>query len=143
MAEIKNDAGRHVAVCMCVFVVILCVARCVMSLLHTAYGLSAGMPLITAFLFAAVETIVIVMLWLRTASAHIDRLPVFHAASSGFRVLAAIAVLFVVYIIVGRGKMLPYVVWMVVYYFAVLILHSAFFSRENGKLFDKPGKEGV
>ncbi len=134
-AGIKNDAGRHVAICMCVFVVVLCAVRCIMSLLGASYSLSAGAPLLVAFVFAAVETIVVVMLWLRIALNHPARLPVFHTASSGFRMLAALAVLFAAYLVVGRGGILPYFAWMLLYYFLVLILHSAFFSRENGKLY--------
>ncbi|MCD8282109.1 MAG: hypothetical protein LUC22_02520 [Prevotella sp.] len=133
--NIKNDASRHVALCMCVYVALLCVARCVMSLLHVGYGMSVGAPLIVAFLFAVVETVLVIMLWLRTATYHIDRLPNFHTAVTASRMFAALVVMFVAYLIVGRDAMLPYVGWLALYYVVALILHSFFFSRENGKLY--------
>ncbi len=137
--QIKNDAGRHVATCMCVYVALLCVARCVMSLCHVGYGLKVAVPLIVALLFAVVETVVVTMLWLRTATNHVDRLPNFHTAVTASRMLGALIVMFVAYLIVGRDKMLPYIGWMLLYYFAALILHSVFFSRENGKLYERDG----
>ncbi len=133
--QIKNDAGRHVALCMCVYVAIVCVARCAMQLMHAEYGLKAGLPLILAFLYAVVETVVVVMAWLRTALANPERMPAFNTASTALRMLSALAVLFVEYLVVGRDGMLPYFAWMVLYYFAALILHCVFFSREMKKLY--------
>ncbi len=140
VAQIKNDASKHVALCMCVFVAILCIARCVMSIAKMGYSLSVGLPLGIAFVFAVIETILITLLWMRTAVYHIDRMPTFHTASSGFRLLAALVVLLVAYIIVGRENILPYFAWLMLYYFAALVLHSVFFSRENNKIFDESKK---
>ncbi len=137
VAEIKNDAGRHVATCMCVYVAVLCIVRCVMSLLKTGYGLSTGVPLIVAFLFAVAETILVTMLWLRTALGCLDRMATFHTASSGFRMLAALAVLLVAYLVVGRNGIMPFFAWMLLYYFLALVLHSVFFSKENAKLYGR------
>ncbi len=137
VAEIKSDASKHVALCMCIFVGILCLARCGMAIAKVSYSLAIGLPLAVAFVFAVLETIVVTMLWMRTATYHLDRMPTFHTASSGFRLLTALVIMFVAYLIVGRAKMLPYVAWMMLYYFAVLILHSVFFSRENHKIFSQ------
>ncbi|MCD7714014.1 MAG: hypothetical protein LUI08_03680 [Prevotella sp.] len=133
--QIKNDAGRHVATCMCVYVALLCVVRCVMTLLKMGYGISIAVPLIVALLFAVVETVAVTMLWLRTATLHPDRLTNFHTAVTAGRMLGALVVMFVAYLFVGRDGMLPYIGWLLLYYFAALILHSVFFSRENKKLY--------
>ncbi len=136
VAEIKSDASKHVAVCMCTLIAIVCLVRCGMAILKVSYSLAIGAPLMVGFVFGVVETIVVSMLWLRTATRNLDGMPTFHSAVSGFRVLAALAVLGVAYLVVGRQGMRPYVVWMGVFYVALLVLHTVFFSRENVKLYN-------
>ncbi len=135
--EIKKDASRHVALCMCVFVGILCIARCVMAIMKTPYSLAIGLPIAVGFVYAVFETVIVTMVWLRTATLHLDRLQVFHTASSGFRILVVLVILLIEYLCVGRSGIIPYFLWMVGYYLVALVLHTVFFTRENSKLFSK------
>ncbi len=135
VAEIKGDASKHVGLCMCVLIAIVCLSRCGMALMKLSYSLDVGLPMIVGFVFGVVETIVVTMLWLRTATLHLDSMPTFHSATSGFRVLAALAVLGVVFLVVGRQGIRPYFVWMAIFYVVLLVLHTVFFARENVKLY--------
>ncbi len=133
--EIKESTSKHVGLCMVVYVLIVCAARCLMCVKEIPYDLGVGMPLIIAFVFSVIETIVVMLLWLRIALSNISGLQTFHTAVSAIRLLAILAILFVVFLIVGRAAMKPYALWMVAYFFVLLILHSSFFARINNRLY--------
>ena len=90
-------------------------------------------PLVVSTAFCLVVSNVIGLLWRRIAKNSPDNLPTFFTATSGFRMLLALAVMFVYYLVVGRDAMLTFVLVFMVFYFASLIQHSAFFARVSNR----------
>ncbi len=132
---IKKDARRHLVICIDILIVMYLLPRLTTRFVLTEYSALTEAPLIVAFVFSIVESIAVVRLWQWVATRHLDYLPTFHAACSGFRILATLILLLAVYLIVGRENMLPYFAWILVYYFILLVLHSVFFSKEAKKIF--------
>lgn len=90
-------------------------------------------PVMVGALFNIVSGIVIALIWRWVATEHQDMLVSFFTAVSGFRMLAALAVLTICFFVVGRDAMTPYVIVFMIYYLAELAHHSIFFSRINNK----------
>ncbi len=143
---IKNDASRHIGTCMVVNVILLCVARVVLKYVAPDYTIDVALPLVIAFLYAVLESLIVTALWSRTvlkslrnggiSSLH-SPLSTFHTALSGLRLLAILALLFIIYLAVGRERILPFFIYIMVFYFAMLITHTLFFSRQNKKIYEK------
>jgi len=91
-------------------------------------------PLIVSAVFCLVVSNVIGLLWRRIAKNSPDSLPTFFTATSGFRMLGALAVMFVYYLVAGRDAMLTLILVFMVFYFASLIHHSAFFARVSNRM---------
>lgn len=92
-----------------------------------------NIPLIVSALFSLLTSAAVGMLWQWVATAHEDMLTTFYTATSGFRMLLALLVLTVIYFIVGRQAMLPYVLVFMLFYFVTVGFHSFFFARLNNK----------
>ena len=113
-------------------------------LLTTGCFLSEKFGLFSALMYpaavGAVFSIVVesadALIWRRVATKSPDSLTTFYTAVSGFRMLLALATMLVCYIIVGRDGIMPYILVLLVFYFAMLAHHSIFFSRlsNGGKL---------
>jgi len=73
------------------------------------------------------------LIWKRVAMKAPDSQSTFFMGVSGFRMLAAIAILFFYYLLSDHGMMLEFLVLFIVFYFALLIHHSLFFTK-LGKL---------
>ena len=86
-------------------------------------------PTIIATVFTLVVSAVIGMVWRRVAKRSPESLPTFFTAVSGFRMLLALAVMFVYYLVFGRSAMLLFIVVFLVFYFVPLAHHSIFFAR--------------
>ena len=101
-------------------------------------GLFSGLmyPVAVSAVFSIVVEVADAKVWRRVAKKSPDSLTTFYTAVSGFRMLLALATMFVCYIIVGHDAVAPYIVVMLVYYFVLLAHHSIFFSRlsNGGKL---------
>ena len=101
-------------------------------------GLFSGLmyPVAVSAVFSIVVESADALVWRKVAKTSPDRLTTVYTAVSGFRMLLALATMFVCYIIVGRDAVAPYIVVMLVYYFVLLAHHSIFFSRlsNGGKL---------
>ena len=93
-------------------------------------------PVAVSAVFSIVVESADALVWRKVAKKSPDSLTTFYTAVSGFRMLLALATMFVCYIIVGRDAVAPYIVVMLVYYFVLLAHHSIFFSRlsNGGKL---------
>ena len=86
-------------------------------------------PTIIATVFTLVVSAVIGLVWRRVAKRSPESLPTFFTAVSGFRMLLALAVMFVYYLVFGRSAMLLFFVVFMVFYFVSLAHHSIFFAR--------------
>ena len=74
-------------------------------------------PAIIATVFTLVVSAAIGMVWRRVAKRSPESLPTFFTAVSGFRMLLALAVMFVYYLVYGRSAMLLFFVVFIVFYF--------------------------
>ena len=90
-------------------------------------------PAIVSVAFTLVVAAVIGLVWCRIAKNSPESLPTFFTAVSGFRLVLALAVMFVYYLVVGRDNMLVFFLVFMVFYFASLIHHSIFFARVSNR----------
>lgn len=90
-------------------------------------------PAIISVSFTLVVAVTIALVWRRVAKGAPDSLPTFYTAVSGFRMLLALAVMFVYYLACGRGEMLLFFLVFVAFYFVSLAHHSIFFARVSNR----------
>ena len=108
------------------------------SFIFEKLGLFSGLmyPVAVSAVFSIVVELADALVWRKVAKKSPDSLTTFYTAVSGFRMLLALATMLVCYIIVGRDAIMPYILVLLVFYFAMLAHHSIFFSRlsNGGKL---------
>ena len=133
MADIDRLCSKYIVWSM-VYIVVL-TAGC---FLVEKFGLLSGLmcPVAVSAVFSIVVESADALVWRRVARKSPDSLTTFYTAVSGFRMLLALATMLVCYIIVGRDGIMPYILVLLVFYFAMLAHHSIFFSRlsNGGKL---------
>ena len=90
-------------------------------------------PAIISSAFTLVIATVIGLVWRRIATQAPDSLPTFFTAVSGFRLLLALLVMFIYYLVYGRDHMLIFLLVFMVFYFASLTHHSVFFAKVSNR----------
>lgn len=90
-------------------------------------------PIAVSYCFYLVTACVFVIVWQKVATNNPEMLTSVYMATSGFRMLLALATLTTVYIVVGREQMVPYAVVFMIFYFVAVGHHSYFFARFNNK----------
>ena len=90
-------------------------------------------PIIVSVAFSLVTCVAIAQIRRRVALSSPDSLPTFFTAVSGFRLLLALAVMFVYYLVDTQDSMLRFFMVFIVFYFGMLIHHSIFFARINNR----------
>ena len=90
-------------------------------------------PVIISSAFTLVIATVIGIVWRRIATQAPDSLPTFFTAVSGFRLLLALLVMFIYYLVYGRDNMLIFFLVFMVFYFASLTHHSVFFAKVSNR----------
>ena len=90
-------------------------------------------PAIVSVVFTLVVSVVIGLVWRRVAKRSPESLPTFFTAVSGFRLLLALAAMFIYYLVFGRSAMLLFFVVFMVFYFVSLAHHSIFFARVSNR----------
>ena len=88
-------------------------------------------PLIISAVYALVIEIADAQVWKYIAKAAPDSISNFFIGVSAFRMLSALAVLFIYYFIYGRNSMLVFFLVFVVFYVIILIHHTAFFRNHT------------
>ena len=133
MADIDKLCGKYIAGSL-VCVALLTIAALLVEKLQIASQLAC--PVAVSAVFSIVVETADALVWRWVAKKSPDGLTTFYTAVSGFRMLLALATMFVCYLIVGRNAVAPYIIVMMVYYFVLLAHHSIFFSRlsNGGKL---------
>ncbi len=69
------------------------------------------------------------VLWRWVVRKHKDSVTILYSVVSGFRMLMALFTLFIVFLVVGRAAMLPYVLVFMIFYLVMVAYHSIYFSR--------------
>ena len=82
--------------------------------------------------FTLVVCLVIGLVWRRVAERSPESLPTFFTAVSGFRLLLALAVM-LVYYLVDKESMLRFFLVFIAFYFVALAHHSIFFARVSNR----------
>ena len=85
-------------------------------------------PVIVSVVFSLVVCVAIALIWRRVAQRSAESLPTFFTAVSGFRMLLALAVMFVYYLVDTQDSMLRFFMVFIAFYFAMLAHHSIFFA---------------
>jgi len=88
-------------------------------------------PLIISAVYALVIEIADAQVWKYIAKDAPDSISNFFIGVSAFRMLSALAVLFIYYFIYGRNSMLVFFLVFVVFYVIILIHHTAFFRNHT------------
>ena len=84
-------------------------------------------PVIVSAAFTLVVSTALAVIWRKVATKSPDSLPTFFTAASAFRMLLALAVMFVYYLVNGRDAMLVFFLVFMAFYLVSLIHHSVFF----------------
>ena len=90
------------------------------------------MPAIISVAFTLLMCFTIGLVWRYIAKNSPDSLPTFFTAVSGFRLLLALAVMFVYYLL-NKETMLNFFLVFMVFYVASLEHHTIFFARVSNK----------
>ena len=90
-------------------------------------------PVIVSVVFSLVMCVSVALIWRRVAQSAADSLPTFFTAVSGFRLLLALAVMFVYYLVDTQDSMLRFFMVFIAFYFAMLAHHTIFFARINNR----------
>lgn len=69
------------------------------------------------------------VLWKWVVRKHKDSVTTLYSVVSGFRMLMALFTLFIVFLVVGRAAMQPYVLVFMIFYLIMVAYHSIYFSR--------------
>ena len=90
-------------------------------------------PAIVSVSFTLLVCITIGVVWTYVAKNSPDSLPTFFTAVSGFRLLLALAVMFVYYLLDSNDTMLRFFIVFMVFYVASLAHHTVFFARVSNR----------
>ncbi len=95
------------------------------------------LDLLTPAIISAVFTLVmcwtIGLIWRRVAKRSPESLPTFFTAVSGFRLLLALAVMFVYYLVDTHDSMLRFFLVFMAFYIVSLVHHTIFFARVSNR----------
>ena len=89
-------------------------------------------PAIVSVAFTLLVCITIGVVWNYVAKNSPDSLPTFFTAVSGFRLLLALAVMFVYYLL-NKETMLNFFLVFMVFYVASMVHHTIFFAKVSNK----------
>jgi len=105
----------------------------VLLVMRVAYMDSLLTPAIVSIAFTLVVSLVIALVWRRVAKRSPESLPTFFTAVSGFRLLLALAVMLVYYLVSDRSTMLLFFGVFMAFYVVSLAHHSIFFARVSNR----------
>lgn len=91
------------------------------------------LALLVSAVFSLVFAVADGLLWRFAAKKGAEALTTFYTAVSGFRLLLALATMFVYYLSVGSDSMLVFFLVFMVFYFVHLAHHTLFFSRVSNR----------
>ncbi|MGN1375712.1 MAG: hypothetical protein ACI4V5_04070 [Prevotella sp.] len=126
-AEIKKLSCRYILQSITIALVL--------TVLSVIYMYLAGMteillvPVVVSILFTVLIDTADAMLWRIVASRHTDILPTFFTAVSGFRMLFALLVMLIYYLVAGKDVMMPFFIVFMIYYVTMMIHHSRYFIK--------------
>ncbi len=114
--------------------VFLAIGLCLLGLIVMQVWRLDGLltPLVVGTAFSLIIETLDGVVWGKVAKGSPESLPTFFMAVSGFRMLAALAVMFVYYM-TAEGSMQVFLIVFAVFYVAQMAHHTLFFSRVSNK----------
>lgn len=131
MDRIKKASTRYALQVLIVANVVMLACYLVQYLAHQGTALMA--PAAIGYTFHLATACLFTVIWRRVATSNPEMLTSVYMATSGFRMLLALATLTIVYFIVGREQMMPYALVFMAFYLVAVGHHSYFFARFNNK----------
>ena len=96
-------------------------------------GYAVALPLlVSSVVFLTIE-LADILIWSRVISRAPENLSTFFMGVSGFRMLLCVLVFFMYYFVVDRQAMLLFLCIFALFYVAMLVHHTLFFSGNKGK----------
>lgn len=126
MMDVDRIAKRYAGIGL-LLVIGLWLAGILMATICPEWKLMSPIWISTAFCMFFL--VAFAFLWRWMMKFHQDSITTLYSVVSGFRMLMALFTLFIVYLVVGRSAMLPYVVVFMVFYLVMVAFHSVYFSR--------------
>ena len=102
-------------------------------IVEKVFSLDLLTEMIVSSSFLLLTGIAIALIWRWVALNHRDSLPTYFTAVSGFRLLLALAVMFVYYLTDSRNSMLQFFLVFMAYYVVSLVHHTFFFARVSNR----------
>lgn len=131
MEEINKASKQYALQVLVVANVLMLIAYAVQY--AAGLGTSLLAPITVSDAFYLATACVFSVIWKKVAMANPEMLTTVYMATSGFRMLLALATLTVVFFIVGRENMMPYAIVFMIFYLVAVGHHSYFFARYNNK----------
>ena len=126
MMDVDKTAKRYVGLGLLV-IIGLWLASILVATFRPEWQLMAPIWISTGF--CVVFLVAFAILWKWVVKNHRDSITTLYSVVSGFRMLMALFTLFIVFLVVGRSAMLPYVVVFMVFYLVTVAFHTVYFSR--------------
>lgn len=131
ITDTKKLSIRYIIQGLCLICLVAAGACLVMYLMgETGYVATVAVGAV----FSAVIECADALIWRRVTANAPDSLPTFYTAVSGFRMLSAIAVVFVYSLVEGGEHILRFILVFFAFYQAILSHHSYFFSKVSNSL---------
>ena len=127
--DINNQCKSYIVQTIFIFAVM----NSIVIIVQKMWGLDLLAEMIVSSFFLLVTGVAIALIWRWVASSHKDSLPTFFTAVSGFRLLLALAVMFVWYLADKNDTMLQFFLVFMAYYVVSLVHHSFFFARVSNR----------
>ncbi|EEX52113.1 hypothetical protein HMPREF6745_2394 [Prevotella sp. oral taxon 472 str. F0295] len=96
-------------------------------------GYAVALPLLVSSVVFLIIELADILIWSRVISRAPENLSTFFMGVSGFRMLLCVLVFFMYYFVVDRQAMLLFLCIFALFYVAMLVHHTLFFSGNKGK----------
>lgn len=92
-----------------------------------------SIPMFVSGVFSFVLVVAEAIVWKQVATKSPESLPTYFTAASGFRLLLALATMFVYYLVAGSDVILTFFLVFMAFYVTLLIYHSIFFAKVSNR----------
>jgi len=127
--DINEQCRKYILQTVFIFVAMNLVVGIVMKV----WQIDLLSEMIVSSSFLLLTGVAIALIWRWVAKSHKESLPTFFTAVSGFRLLLALAVMFVWYLVDKHDSMLQFFLVFMAYYVVGLVHHSFFFARVSNR----------
>lgn len=130
MMDVDSIAKRYVGIGL-LLIIGLWLAGILLATIRPEWSLMSPVWISTAFCMFFL--LAFGYLWNWVMKFHKDSITTLYSVVSGFRMLMALFTLFIVFLVVGRSAMLPYVLVFMVFYLVTVAYHTIYFSRVTNR----------